>query len=216
MDRTIARIWTITWKAAVVLLTLQVAAVSALRYLTGSEAAPEFILGNAFANPFLVIHVTAGVVALLIGPLQFVGRIRAQVPGIHRFIGRTYVGACAIGAPSGFMLAIGTNAGPVAGAGFAIAALLWPVFTYLGVQAAIEGRFAEHRQWMIRSYAITANAITLRLMLPLAGVMGFDFFAAYGVIAWLGWITNLAFTEIYLHRTPGSTKSEVTLATASV
>ena len=106
MDRTIARIWTIVWKVALVLLTLQVAAVSALRYFTGSEAAPEFILGNAWANAFLVIHVAAGVAALLIGPLQFVRRIRAQFPAFHRAIGRTYVGACAIGAPSGFMLAI--------------------------------------------------------------------------------------------------------------
>ena len=208
------RIWTFTWKAAVVLLTLQIAAVSALRYFTTSGGAPEFILGNAFASPFLVIHVAAGVVALLIGPLQFVGRIRAQIPVFHRFIGRTYVGACAIGAPSGFMLAIGTNAGPVAGAGFAVAAVLWPIVTYAGVRAAIEGRFATHREWMIRSYAITANAITLRLMLPAAGVMGFDFFAAYGVIAWLGWITNLVLAEIYIRRSRGSITIERRLATA--
>ena len=214
MDRTIARIWTIVWKVALVLLTLQVAAVSALRYFTGSEAAPEFILGNAWANAFLVIHVAAGVVALLIGPLQFVRRIRAQFPAFHRAIGRTYVGACAIGAPSGFMLALGTNAGPIAGTGFAVAALLWPIFTYLGVRAAIEGQFVTHREWMIRSYAITANAITLRLMLPLAGVMGFDFFAAYGVIAWLGWITNLVLAEIHLRRTRGSVMIERRLATA--
>jgi uncharacterized membrane protein len=208
------RIWKFTWKAAVVLLTLQIATVSAIRYFTTSGGAPEFILSNAFANPFLGIHVASGVIALLIGPLQFVGRVRAQFPAFHRFTGRTYVGACAIGAPSGFMLAIGTNAGPLAGSGFALAALLWPVFTYAGVRAAIDGRFAPHREWMIRSYAITANAITLRLMLPLAGVMGIDFFAAYGVIAWLGWVTNLVVAEIYLRRSRGPTASEARFATA--
>jgi hypothetical protein len=214
MDRTFARIWTITWKAAVVLLTLQVAAVSALRYFTANETAPEFILSNVFANPFLVIHVAGGVVALLIGPFQFVSRIRANMPAIHRATGRIYVGACAIGAPAGLMLAMGTNAGPVAGAGFAIAAVLWPVFTYLGVRAAIERRFTEHREWMIRSYAITSNAITLRLMLPLAGALGFDFMPAYTVIAWLSWMTNLALIEIYLRRTRSSTTTAVRLATA--
>jgi uncharacterized membrane protein len=214
MTRRTAQTLSIAWKAAVVLLTLQVVAALSARYLTGSEAAPEFILGNAFANPFLIIHVVSGAVALLVGPLQFVRRIRAQIPAFHRAIGRTYVGACAIGAPSGFMLAIGTNAGPVAGAGFAIAAVLWPLFTYLGVRAAIERRFSEHREWMIRSYAITSNAITLRLMLPLAGALGFDFMPAYTVIAWLSWMTNLALFEIYLRQTRDSVMIERRLATA--
>ncbi len=214
MNRGTAQILSIAWRAAIVLLTLQVVASLSARYLTGSEAAPEFILGNAFANPFLIIHVLSGAVALLVGPLQFVRRIRERMPAFHRATGRTFVGACAIGAPSGFMLAIGTNAGPVAGTGFAIAALLWPLFTYLGVRAAIEKRFTEHREWMIRSYAITSNAITLRLMLPLAGALGFDFMPAYTVIAWLSWMTNLALFEMYLRRTRSSTTTAVRLATA--
>ena len=63
-------------------------------------------------------------------------------------------------------------------------------------------------------YAITSNAITLRLMLPLAGALGFDFMPAYTVIAWLSWMTNLALFEIYLRRTRGSTTTAVRLATA--
>jgi uncharacterized membrane protein len=214
MKRATTQTLSIAWRAAIVLLTLQVAAVSALRYFTASGEAPEFILSNAFANPFLVIHVAGGIVALLVGPLQFVRGIRAKMPALHRATGRIYVGACAIGAPAGFMLAIGTEAGPIAGAGFAVAALLWPLFTFLGVRAAIERRLAEHREWMIRSYAITANAITLRLMLPLAGVLGFDFFAAYSVIAWISWIANLVLAEIYLRRTRAFPMAETRLATA--
>lgn len=214
MKRATTQTLSIAWRAAIVLLTLQVAAVSALRYFTASGEAPEFILSNAFANPFLVIHVAGGIVALLVGPLQFVRGIRAKMPALHRATGRIYVGTCAIGAPAGFMLAIGTEAGPIAGTGFAVAALLWPLFTFLGVRAAIERRLAEHREWMIRSYAITANAITLRLMLPLAGVLGFDFFAAYSVIAWISWIANLVLAEIYLRRTRVFRIAETRLATA--
>lgn len=214
MKRATTQTLSIAWRAAIVLLTLQVAAVSALRYFTASGEAPEFILSNAFANPFLVIHVAGGIVALLVGPLQFVRGIRAKMPALHRATGRIYVGTCAIGAPAGFMLAIGTEAGPIAGTGFAVAALLWPLFTFLGVRAAIERRLAEHREWMIRSYAITANAITLRLMLPLAGVLGFDFFAAYSVIAWISWIANLVLAETYLRRTRVFRIAETRLATA--
>src|SRR5207342_3696708 len=67
MNRGTAQILSIGWKAAIVLLTLQVVASLSARYLTGSEAAPEFILGNAFANPFLIIHVLSGAVALRSG-----------------------------------------------------------------------------------------------------------------------------------------------------
>jgi len=200
MIRSLVPIYAAAWRAAVVLLTLEIAAVSALRYFTGSEVPPPPILGNAYATPFLLLHVTGGVTALLAGPVQFVRRLRARWPACHRAAGRIYVLGCAIGAPAGFMLALGTTAGPVAAVGFAIPALLWPVFTWLGWRAAVERRFDAHREWMLRAYAITATAITLRLMLPAAGLLGFAFLPAYRVIAWLAWLTNLALFEYQLRR----------------
>jgi uncharacterized membrane protein len=198
MTGRLAPIYSVLWRALVVLLTVEIAAVSAMRYLTGGAEAPEVITANAFAHPFLVLHVAGGVTALLLGPLQFVRRVRLRWPRVHRLSGRVYVAACLIAAPAGLMLALGTTAGAVAGAGFAIPALLWPLFTGLGWQAALQRRFAEHREWMLRSYAITANAITLRLMLPLAGVLGYGFFEAYRVIAWLSWIVTLAAFEAWI------------------
>jgi uncharacterized membrane protein len=190
-----------TFSALLVLFTGEVAAVSILRYFTTLQTPPEVVTDNAFAHPFLLLHVAGGVTALLIAPLQLVGRIRDRAPQLHRATGRIYALACAVGAPAGFMLALGTTAGPVAGAGFAVSAVLWPVFTFLGIRAAMQGRFDDHRAWMIRSFAITATAITLRLMLPFAGfVLAAPFFPAYRVIAWLSWLTNLAIAELYLRR----------------
>ena len=193
-------IYSTAWRAIVVLLTVEIAIVSALRYFAGSETPPPFIVANAFANPFLVLHVAGGATALLVGPLQFVRRIRARWPHFHRATGRIYVAACAIGAPAGFILALGTTAGPVAGAGFAVVAVLWALFTWLGYRAAVERRFGDHREWMLRSYACTAAAITLRLMLPASALLGLDFVPAYRVIAWLAWTTNLAVFEYYIRR----------------
>ncbi|HWT11723.1 MAG TPA: DUF2306 domain-containing protein [Allosphingosinicella sp.] len=200
-------IYSIAWRSAVMLLTVEIATVSALRYFTGSEAPPPPIVANAFAQPFLVVHVAGGVIALLVGPLQFVRRIRARRPALHRAAGLAYILACAIGAPAGFILALGTTAGPVAAVGFAIPAALWPVFTWLGYRAAVERRFADHREWMLRSYALTATAITLRLMLPAAAFLGLEFLPAYRVIAWLGWIVNLALFEYYIRRSRASPDS---------
>lgn len=201
----------VAWRALVALLTVEIAIVSALRYFAGLEPPPPPIAANAFARPFLVLHVAGGVAALLAGPLQFVRRIRARRPAFHRAAGRIYCLGCAIGAPAGLVLALGTTSGPVAGAGFGVQALLWALFTWLGYRAAVERRFADHREWMLRSFALTAAAITLRLMLPAALFAGLDFAPAYRVIAWLAWTVNLAAVEYHIRRsrrfTPASSRT---------
>jgi hypothetical protein len=205
-------IYSIGWRLLIVLLTAYIAYVSVERYLAGGEPGPSGILANGFANPFLVLHVAGGVSALVLMPLQFVGPIRRAAPWFHRFIGRLSVLACVIGAPAGFMLALGTTAGPVAGAGFASLACLWALFIWLGWRAAIARRFDAHRAWMLRAYAMVAAAITLRLMLPASAMLGFDFVASYRAIAWLAWITNLALVELYIRRKRASIGTETALA----
>ena len=197
-------IYSVAWRAALALLTVEIAIVSALRYLAGVEPPPPPIAANAFATPFLVLHVAGGVAALLVGPLQFVRRIRTRRPAFHRAAGRIYILACAVAAPAGFALALGATAGPVAGTGFAVQAVLWGLFTGLGWRAAVERRFADHREWMLRSYALTAAAITLRLMLPASAFLGLEFVPAYRAIAWLAWTVNLALVEYHIRRNRGS------------
>lgn len=183
------------------LVTVEIAVVSIVKYFTDLSPPPEPVVANAFARPWLAIHIVGGVAALLVGPLQLLASVRAKHPRLHRLSGRIYVAGCVIGAPSGFILALGTTSGPVAASGFAIPALLWPLFTWAGVRAIAQRRVDEHREWMLRSYAITANAITLRLLLPMSMLLGIGFFTAYPVIAWLGWILNLAGAEYYIRRT---------------
>jgi uncharacterized membrane protein len=209
-----ASLYSCAWRAIVALLILRIAWVTALRYFIGSEAPPEPIVANGFANPFLLIHVVGGVTALVLAPLQFVRGIRARWPAVHRVNGRLYLLACAIGAPSAFMLALGTTAGPVAAIGFAIPALLWPVFTWFGWRAAVERRFDAHRDWMLRSYAMPATAITLRLMLPASLMLGYDFYPAYRTISWIAWSATLALAEYAIRRARASAVTRLRLAPA--
>jgi hypothetical protein len=57
---------------------------------------------------------------------------------------------------------------------------------------------------MIRSFALTLAAVTLRLYLPAAIVMGKfqlipdDFVSSYQVIAWIAWVPNLVIAEIWI------------------
>jgi hypothetical protein len=51
---------------------------------------------------------------------------------------------------------------------------------------------------MMRCFAITFAAVTLRLYLGLFAVIAVPFDAAYPVVAWLSWVPNLILVEWYL------------------
>jgi hypothetical protein len=53
---------------------------------------------------------------------------------------------------------------------------------------------------MIRSFALTLAAVTLRLQMPAAFILGLDMAVAYPAIAFLCWVPNLAIAELVLAR----------------
>ena len=51
---------------------------------------------------------------------------------------------------------------------------------------------------MVRSYALTSAAITLRIITAVGGAVGVTFYDAYVFAAWASWIINLAVVETWL------------------
>jgi uncharacterized membrane protein len=145
------------------------------------------------AHPWgIYTHVFAAVFALALGPFQFNARLRAARPRVHRMMGRLYLGVgVAVGGVSGLYMAGIAYGGPVARAGFTLLALSW-LYTGWRAYAAIRKRdVTSHRQWMVRNFALTLAAVTLRIYLPLSMVAGIPFEVAYPLIAWLCWVPNL-------------------------
>lgn len=179
------------------LLSLYVA-IHGLSYLFGAPA-PPVVEDNGMGMTMLAVHAGAAGVALLLGPLQFLGFIRTRARSLHRWTGRVYLLACLVGGVAGGLLAPFTAAGPIAASGFLLLGLVLLWVSALGWRAAaIKRNFNEHRNWMIRSFALILAAVTLRLYLPAAMVAGFDFVAAYQWIAWLCWVLNLAIAEAWI------------------
>lgn len=176
-----------------------VIALYSMRYLLGSQG-PEFIMANLFRRPWLVIHVAGATLALLVGSLQFLRRIRRERPVVHRWVGRIYVAGCIIGGVAGLILATGASSGPIATAGFGLLAIAWIATTSFAWRAAVQGRFAEHRAWMIRSFALTCAAVTLRLYLLILFGLPIPFVQGYRAISFLCWVPNLIVAEYYLRR----------------
>jgi uncharacterized membrane protein len=172
------------------------------RYFAPSIPVPSSITGNPMARPWLWVHAGLAATALITGPWQFIPAVRARWPRVHRVLGRVYLFCCMVGGVAGLLLASGTTAGPIAGAGFGLLAIAWIGVNANALRLALDGRYAEHRRWMIRSFALTFGAVTLRIYLPAAQAMGIEFLTAYRAISWLAWIPNLMLAELYIRGLP--------------
>lgn len=123
---------------------------------------------------WLLPHGLAGAIALLLAPLQFSDRLRARHAKVHRMIGRTYVAGVFILAPLGAYIQYLQEA-MGATRSFTIAAVVDAVLlmstTAIALFFILQRKFAQHRQWMTRSYAVALVFFEVRVI---AGVFGFD------------------------------------------
>jgi uncharacterized membrane protein len=108
----------------------------------------------------LIPHTICGLLALLIGPLQFSSRLRRRHPQFHRVLGRIYVISVFIGAFTGIGLAAGRPGLP----GTSMQAAAWIVCTTAAFVTARNRQIVQHRQWMIRSYAVTFTFVSTRVL----------------------------------------------------
>ena len=129
----------------------------------------------------LIPHTLAGVIALVAGPLQFSSRFRQRHLKFHRVLGRIYVICVFVGSFTGIALASGRPGLP----GTSMQAAAWMVCTTAAFITARNRQIAQHRQWMVRSYAVTFTFVSsrvLNLWPPYWSHLG-DTLAAVGVIA---------------------------------
>ncbi len=146
-------------------------------------------------------HITLGGIALLSGVTQFNSRIRDRHLNRHRLLGKIYVVACLLSGLAGLYIAQFATGGWIARLGFTFLALAWIVTTWNAWRRILVRDTESHRRWMIRSYALTFAAVTLRLWIPmLTGAFGMEFIPAYQIIAWLCWVPNLIIVEWWIRR----------------
>ena len=108
----------------------------------------------------LIPHTLSGVIALLAGPIQFSSRLRQRYLGFHRVLGRIYVVCVFMGALTGIALAWGRPGLP----GTSMQAAAWIVCTTAALITARNRQIVQHRQWMIRSYAVTFTFVSSRVL----------------------------------------------------
>lgn len=159
-------------------------------------------VGMAHYRWAFFIHAYTAMLVLPAGFTQFSGWLRKKYRQVHRVGGWIYIGTVLLAAgPSGLVIGIYANGGISSQIAFCLLAILWIVFTLIAIIRLRQGHYPAHRNWMIRSFALALSAITLRawkwLLVALFHPRPMD---VYIIVAWLGWVGNLAVAEYIIYR----------------
>jgi uncharacterized membrane protein YozB (DUF420 family) len=120
------------------------------------------------------LHVVLGGAYLLLAPLQFVSRIRKRWPKVHRWNGRLLV---AIGMIVGVTALLMNVLIPYSGLPQQIVltpfAVLFSLSILMGLRHIRAGRVVQHKEWMLRAFAIGLAIATMRLIfIPFLLIIG--------------------------------------------
>lgn len=127
---------------------------------------------NAVYYPLLVAHVLFGTVAMVTACFQIWPAFRTRHRRGHRITGRVYVFAGAL--PAGLLgLYIGwyTVGGPSVQVANLVGSALWLTMTIAGLWTARQRRYAHHRRWMSRSFALTMSIVLSRVVNVVATIV---------------------------------------------
>jgi len=188
--------------AAVFGMLLTIAQYGSFRTDVGFLLFKQDYLDIAIWRIAFYIHVFSSVFCLCAGFTQFSNQVLKQHKKLHRFIGRMYAyNIMLINFPAGMIMAFYANGHLPSKIAFIILDTLWLLFTYKAVVAIKVKDINAHKRFMIRSYALTCSAITLRLWkLILSNSFHIDPQVLYMIDAWMGFVPNLLFAEWLIYK----------------
>ena len=209
-----ARLVRMVWLCTLVLVVIGVAIVTR-RTLTlfGVISTPSALSGSvpldaAFGRhaALTMLHMLPGLVFVVLGPLQFVKRLRTRRPKVHRWIGYIVLTS---GLATGLTALVMTTRMAIGGATEKAATAFFGVLFLIALTRAFVSirrrRVALHREWMIRAFSIGLAVATVR---PIVGV----FFATrglthltppefFGIAFWVGFTMHLIAAEAWINHT---------------
>lgn len=147
-------------------------------------------------------HVYASMWVLVAGFTQFSSYIQNYYPKWHRTFGYVYVvNVLLVTGPAGLIMGFYANGGITSRVAFVLLAIGWFAFTLIALIEAKNGDLAAHRNFMIRSFALTLSALTLRAWKwSITNSVELPPMDVYRAVAWLGWVPNLIIAEIIIWR----------------
>jgi hypothetical protein len=171
----------------------------------------------------LVAHIFTASVATVAGLAQLWPWLRRKYPVAHRWTGRAYFflgvfPSSVLAIPVIMMAPFGISNQ----ASLVVLDALWMITAVAGYRSARQRRFADHRKWMIRNYALTFASIASRFWTPIVAIAMVPEMSGVGyqgdsngigalhdvasASAWLGLVVTMVVVEGYLQRRYGIPK----------
>lgn len=190
---------------------------------TKNNPAAELDAHFADHRALTLAHILPGMLFMVLGPLQFVPSIRSKHPQFHRWSGRFFLMSSTVVAITGLTMAFGQTIGGVdEKAAIFLFGTFFLVSLAKALRHALRQEFAQHREWMIRGYAIGLAVATIR---PIMGT----FFAAallgghkpepvefFGTAFWIGFTLQMIAAEIWINYTRPTTSAPMTTLSPKV
>ena len=137
---------------------------------------------------FLLIHASAGAVALLSGIVELI--INKQ-----RIFQKLFLVSSIFSAFAGLAMIGGSTSGFSAQISFMTLGVLWLVFSYLLALNMFKENVERSRVWFFRTLALVLFFITMRIWKGIFITLGVTHTDAYSAAVWLGWVINLLVVE---------------------
>lgn len=184
-----------------IITILGVAAAAALWFIVRS-ALPYLQLSEAHYGPYfwprrwgLVLHIVGGITALTLGIVQLWLGLTNRTTRLHRMLGKVYLAAITVGSIGGFYLALTITYNMPYAAGLFFLCVAWVVTTAMAVIAIYRRAVFQHREWMMRSYAVTFAFVMFRFGVDALISQGLQPGDAQAIMAWACWALPLLLLE---------------------
>jgi len=184
---------------------------------------PAVDVDKAFTDrrTLTLTHILPAMLFMVLGPLQFVRGLRSKYPRVHRWCGRIFLTTSAVVGVTGLTLAFGKTIGGVdEKAAIVLFGSFFLIALAKGLWHALRREFTEHREWMIRGYAIGLAVATVR---PIMGT----FFAVavlrghrpvphefFGTAFWIGFTLQTIAAEIWINYTRARAATQMAVISA--
>lgn len=201
--------WLLPSLVIVQVLLLVASSADRLWFLGAAPPAQSPTDAAFLAHPALgALHVIAGLIMILLGPLQLVASLRRRRPALHRWAGRAFVVSGLATGATGIVMNVVFP--PVGGAPRVAVIYVMSVgmiaAIMVGLRAIVRGDVATHRAWMTRALGIALSAGTTGfLLVPWFLLYGPASDVVLGLSRWLGLALTMLVVEIVLARAPGRT-----------
>lgn len=154
------------------------------------------------AVPFIfIIHALAGSLVLISGPLQFNRHLLNRQKKLHRVLGRAYVVAIWFSSIGGLWSALFFEVDLAAKILFGVLSILWFGTTTMAFLHIRKREIAAHREWMIRSFALSLFFVSFSFWVPGLASTSLPEAVSYPLAVFLSWGLNLMAAEVWIRRT---------------